>query len=79
MKLAYKELEQVLRWEGGVANELVVENKKLFFEMVNSLAVQSEGQAGNWVLSQAERPLEFSRFADVTLQFAPFPINRKAC
>lgn len=77
MKLVYSETEHLLRFEGGCVNELVVENKRLFFDMVNHLTMQADGLRGKFLLSIRDQPVEFSRYADVTLQFAPFQVNRK--
>lgn len=78
MKLVYKDMEHVLRFDGGCVNELVVENKKMFFDMVNDAIMQADGSHGNFVLSINDRPVEFGKYADVTLQFAPFEVNRKS-
>ena len=78
MKLVYKDMEHVLRFDGGYVNELAVENKKLFFDMVSDTAMQADGARGSWVLSISDKPVEFSKCADVTVQFAPFQINRKS-
>lgn len=78
MKLVYKDMEQILRFDGGIVNELVIENSNLFFEMVNDAAMQVDGLHGGWVLSIKDTPVEFSRYADVTVQFAPFQVNRKS-
>ena len=52
--------------------------KKMFFEMVNSALVQADGGGGSFLLSLSDKPIEFSRYADVTVQFAPFQVNRKS-
>ena len=78
MKLVYTGMGHVLDFDKGFVNELIVENKKLFFEMVNSLSVQMDGLHGGWLLSVADKPMEFSRYADLSVQFAPFQVNRKS-
>lgn len=78
MKLVYKDMGHVLRFEGGYVNELVVENKKLFFDMVNNAFMQADGVQGNFVLSIDNKLVEFGKYADVTVQFAPFQMNRKS-
>lgn len=77
MKFVYSNINQVFRFGLGYTNELVVENKKLFFEIVNNMMLQAEGVGGNCVLSIADKTVEFSKYADVTVQFAPFQLNRK--
>lgn len=77
MKLVYKNMGHILQFKAGYVNELVVENKKMFFEMVSNISVQSEGLHGDFILSIKDKPVEFCKYADVTLQFAPFDVNRK--
>ncbi len=78
MKLVYGSMEHILKFECGYVNELVIENKKMFFELVNSIAKQIDGEPGECVLSLSDKPVEFNRYADLTTQFAPFQLNRKS-
>ena len=78
MKLVYKDTGHILSFDEGYVNELVVENKKLFFEIVSSIAAQVDGGHGDCVLSIKDRPVEFGKYADLTVQFAPFELNRKS-
>lgn len=77
MKLVYRDIGHVLRFDGGYVNELVIENKKMFFDMVNNMGMQADGLHGDCVLSIGDKPVEFSKYADLTVQFAPFQVNRK--
>lgn len=77
MKLVYGDMGHILRFDGGYVNELIIENKKMFFDMVNNIALQVDGLRGNFVLSVSDKPVEFSKYADLTVQFAPFQVNRK--
>lgn len=77
MKLVYENMEHILRLGNGYVSELIVENKKMFFEMVNDIHLQSESATGKFILSISDRPVEFSRYVDITTQFAPFQLNRK--
>lgn len=78
MKLVYKDMGHILNFTDDYVNELVVENKKMFFDIVNSMSRQSEGLHGDCVLSVADTPVEFKKHADMTVQFAPFEVNRKS-
>lgn len=78
MKLVYNGMNHILSFDGGYVNELIIENKKMFYEMVNSMYMQAEGMPGDCVLSVADHPVEFSRYADLTVQFSPFQLNRKS-
>lgn len=77
MKLVYSGMSHVLSFDGSCVSELIVENKKLFFEMVNSMVAQSNGMSGGCILSVADKPVDFSKYVDLTIQFAPFQVNRK--
>ncbi len=78
MKFVYKDMGHILAFDDGYVNELVIENKKMFFEMVNNISNQADGLPGNCILSISDKPVEFSRYADLTIQFAPFQLNRKS-
>ena len=78
MKLRYGDIGHIISFDGGYVNELVIENKKLFLEVVNFALIQADGGSGKFLLSLSDKSLEFSRYADVTVQFAPFQINRKS-
>ena len=78
MKLTYKNMEHILCFGEGYVNELVVENKKMFFDLVSNMMRQAEGEYGDCVLAIRDKPVELSRYADITVQFAPFQLNRKS-
>lgn len=78
MKLVYKNMGHILSFSKYCVNELIIENKKMFFELVNSIMMQTEGSHGDCILSIADKPVEFSKYADMTVQFAPFELNRKS-
>ena len=78
MKLVYEKMGHVLTFDGGYVNELVVENKKMFFEIINELSAQIDGARGKCTLSIKDKPMEISKYADLTVQFAPFELNRKS-
>lgn len=78
MKLVHKNMGHLICFKKGYVNELIIENRALFFTMVNDIFIQSEGISGGFVLSVNNKPVEFSRYADVTVQFAPFEINQKS-
>lgn len=78
MKLVYGDMGHILSFDNGYVNELVIENKRMFLNAVNSATVQADGGRGDFLLSISDKPMEFSRYVDVTVQFAPFQINRKS-
>lgn len=78
MKLVHKNMGHILRLGEGYVNELIIENKKMFFELINCMTMQIAGLPGDCVLSVEDKPVEFSKYADLTVQFAPFEVNRKS-
>lgn len=78
MKLVYKNMGHILSFYEGYVNELIVENRKMFFDLVNSMTMQIDGSHGDCVLSVANKPVEFHKYADIMVQFAPFQLNRKS-
>lgn len=78
MKLVYGDMGHILTFDGGYVNELVIENRGMFFSVVGDMASQVDGGQGKFVLSIKDKPVEISRYADITVQFAPFELNRKS-
>ena len=78
MKLVYKDMGHILLFSEGYVNELIIENKKMFFAVVDSMQRQADGLHGDCVLSVSDHPVEFGKYADLTVQFAPFQMNRKS-
>ena len=74
----YGDMEHILKFDDGYVIELVVENRKYFFKLVNIFYELIDGGKGDAVLSLSDKPLEFSKYADITVQFAPFQVNRKS-
>ncbi len=78
MKLIYGEMEHVLLFEDGYVNELVVENKKMFLNMVRDISMQSDGENGRFILSRSNEKLEISKYVEAIVQLVPFDINKKS-
>ncbi len=77
MKLTFRELELQLTWSEGTAAELVIENKSVFYGIVQDLSHQTEGLGGRSVLSIQNKPVEIGKYAELITQFIPFSLNRK--
>lgn len=77
MILTYKGLESPLVLSAGCVTELVIENKKLFSAFVGDLTSQIDGDGGEALLSEAEKRLDMSKYADILFRFSPFDLNRK--
>ena len=77
MKLAYPEIESVIRFNSGVFPSLVIENPSLFYRFIDDLHRQSCGEDGSAVLSVDEKPIPVSGNMDLISDFFNFEINRK--
>lgn len=77
MKLIYRDMGHILDFNEGYAVELVIEDPRLFRSFVYSLSEQIDGGRGDAVLSSDGKPIELSKYADITVQFSPFLLNRK--
>ena len=77
MKLTFRELELQLTWSEGTAAELVIENRSVFYSIVQDLSDQGEGFSGRSVLSIQNKPVEIGKYAELITQFIPFTLNRK--
>lgn len=77
MKLCYPDIETVFSFDGRCINSLVVENQKLFLDIVTDMYEQSEGKNGKTVLSKNNQPVSFSKNAEFISNFVSFEINTK--
>lgn len=65
MMLAHPDLSQPITWDGGGLCGFVVENPVYFRRLSGTLLAQVRGETGEFVLSEAHTPMEFSRYAEV--------------
>ena len=77
MKFVCPDINHVFDTEIGKVNSLIIENQKLFFEVITDISSQIEGFDGKSVLSEENKILTFSKNADLLTQFIPFDLNRK--
>ena len=48
MKLVYGDMGHILTFDGGYVNELVIENRGMFFSVVGDMASQVDGGQGKF-------------------------------
>lgn len=77
MTFAHEEIGHIISFDSDSVAELVIENHKLFFALVEDFFNQSDGLAGKIVISHNNKPLEISRHCEILTQFAPFDMNKK--
>lgn len=73
MKLVHPLLETPLVLSENVVNVLVVENQKVFTNMITELFEQNSGCDGEFVLSQDSKELSIEKHAEVILE--PFTLD----
>lgn len=77
MKFVYPQIDSVIEIGNDCVNSLIIENKDLFREIVEDIAIQTNGFDGQSVLSIDNTPVEMDKYAELFCEFAMFDINRK--
>ena len=77
MKFVYPDIDCVFDLTNGRFNTLVIENQDLFVRFLQDIHGQLNGCRGLAVLSQADMPVAFDRYAELLDRFVPFEMNRK--
>lgn len=78
MRLAHPELETVLLLdEEDAFPSLVIENRRFFRELLQDIRGQTEGLDGKAVLSVKDKPVPFSKNAELIDSVIGFSVNQK--
>ena len=77
MKFVYSGIDTVFSIEETYVNELVIENKRLFREVVEDLSAQVSGFSGKALLSIDNVSVDMQKHIEVITCFVPFEMNRK--
>lgn len=78
MIFAYPYIGTVNIVESGVINSIVIENKRLFLDVVNDIYNQVSGNHGKAIISSENGKIEdFSKNAVLLSSFVPFDISNK--
>lgn len=78
MKFVYPEINEVFDTENGMYNSVVIENKKLFTDIITDLYNQKDGFEGKTVISENHTPIQISKKVDIIDKFIPFRLNTKS-
>lgn len=78
MKFAYPEISEVFNTENGMYNSVVIENKKLFTDIITDLYNQKDGFEGKTVVSENHVPIQISKRVDIIDKFIPLQLNTKS-
>lgn len=77
MKLVYPLLNLDMDFEENSINSLIIENQKMFSEVITDLYNQIEGYEGELVISENYAPVEARKNVELITQFIPFTLNKK--
>lgn len=78
MKFAYPEITEVFDTENGMYNSVIIENKRLFTDIITDLYNQKDGFEGKTVISENHVPIQISKKVDIIDKFIPFQLNTKS-
>lgn len=73
MMLVNSELNIKILLEENYINVLVIENRSLFYNLINEIIMQIEGKDGNWVLSEESKILAINKTVSILVDY--FRIN----
>lgn len=77
MKVYIPQIDSTVTCEAGCCQTIVIENQKVWCDILNDLADQSQGAEGKIVLSNEDKVLPMAKHAEMVSQFIPFDMNQK--
>lgn len=77
MKIAHPVLSSPIELKENIVNVLVVENKKMFTQLVFELLEQVKGNDGEFVISEDDTPKDISKTIDLVLDVFTLDLNSK--
>lgn len=77
MKFIYPGINNVFEITNQYVNTIVIENRKLFYNLCSDIYNQTEGLDGKVVLSKKDTPIPIAKNLELINDFIGFNINRK--
>lgn len=77
MTFTYPGIDKVFSTSETMVDCLVIENRRLFYELLTDCYSQIQGNNGKTVLSENGTIIDFSKNAELLASFIPFEINQK--
>lgn len=78
MKLAYSDISGVFRFDQPFVSTLVIENQSFLRKLLKDLYASLDGVPTAAILSIENKPVEFSKYAELLTDFVHFNINQKS-
>ena len=77
MRYVFPEINNSFETEGDEVNVIIIENTKLFFDIITDISNQVSGGDGRSVLSRENMVLRFDKNCELLDHFVPFSLNQK--
>lgn len=77
MKIVFPYISTVFDTEADGVNTVIIEKQTLLSDICRDIYDQLQGMDGRIILSKNDKPIEFSKNAELLAQFIPFEINKK--
>lgn len=78
MKIILPQVDYVFDCGQDKCCSIVLEKQELFYQVLEDLTQQIQGEEGASVLSEEDKLLSFAKNGEVLSQFVPFDMNKKA-
>lgn len=78
MKFVYSEINEVFHWNQPFIPTLVIENQSLFRRLIKDFYLSINGVKTSAILSKNNKPIEFSKYAEIITDYINFNINQKS-
>lgn len=77
MKIVFPEIHNTFDTDQGVVNGLVIEEPRLFRDILTDIQEQLEGRSGDTFLSENDKEIPIAKNVEVLSQFIPFVISKR--
>lgn len=77
MKLVHPEIVQIIDFQCGCVNELIIENQQFFRAFIEDINLGIAGFSSKIQLSLKDKPVDLSKYALVITEYAPLQLNKK--
>ena len=77
MKIVLPQIDHVFDFDEECCITVVIENQRLFTDVIKDISEQIQGLYGRTVLSKGNKPVSMDKYAELISQFIPFDINQR--
>ena len=78
MKIILPEIDYIFECDKDKTCSIIIENQRLFYDIVRDLSNQLQGDDGVSVLSENNKVITIAKHVELISQFIPFDINQKS-